>query len=886
MRRLRLAMYRLASLVGRRRADDDLADELASHLDLLEQELRGQGIAPDEAHRLARLRLGGLSRTVHAVHDARMAAGVERLRQDVAWALRALRRAPLFTLATVLTIALGIGGTVAIFTLVNAVLWRPLPYPAPDRLLALTADTPASFSGEMFHALRARLEGGERLAAIGGATSWNLLAGTHAVHVTGGRVSAATFDVLGVQPRLGRGFTAAEDSPGGPAVVVLGDALWRSQFDARPDILGQIVHLGGIPHQVIGVMPPHFATFPAAQLWGPLQLSPRDQGTNYQVLLRLRHGQSLDAARAELAVARLALRPTLSSPGAFARALTWQPYQQVLGHARRADLLVLQAAILFALLLACVNVAALQVLRAVARQGELATRAAIGGGPARLAQQMVVESMALACAGALVGAGLAWWAVPQVQALIPRALLDGVEVAPDWRVLGVGLALTALVGLCVGVIPARAAARVDLRAALGAPGRATAGHAALRWRRVFVIAQVSLALVLVVSAALLARTLGNFHRVDLGFDPASLVAGAMSMQGASDQTSRAPADFIEHTLTRLRQVPGVAEATVTTNLPIDRALNLAMDAPAGALVTDTRAVDWQYVASGYTQTLGIPVRAGRTVSHDDTGASAPVALVNEAFARAYFGDEPVLGRQIRLDVGDIDEPARTIVGVLGDVRATSGTGWTEGRNALDVPSAPGVYVPVSQVSPDLLDLVHDFARVQWVVRATDAPGAVTRRVAALMRESEPRLPFIEFVPLTALVARELEMERALLWLMGLLGGGALLLAALGTYGLMAASVHARLREIGIRLVLGASRTSVVRDVAREGALVLLVGLACGVPAVVLATRVIRAYLWGVGPFDPWALGVASGALAVVAMAAVLVPAVRAARVAPARVLRS
>lgn len=303
------------------------------------------------------------------------------------------------------------------------------------------------------------------------------------------------------------------------------------------------------------------------------------------------------------------------------------------------------------------------------------------------------------------------------------------------------------------------------------------------------------------------------------------------------------------------------------------------------MITDTRAVDWQYVASGYTQTLGIPVRAGRTLTHDDSRAGAPVALVNEAFARAYFGDEPVIGREIRLAVGHVDEPARTIVGVVGDVRATSGTGWTEGRNALEMPAAPGVYVPVSQLSPGLLDLVHDFARVQWVVRATGDTGAVTRRVADLMRESEPRLPFIEFVPLTALVARELEMERALLWLMGLLGARALLLASIGTYGLMAASVHARLRDIGIRLALGASRTLVVRDIACEGALVLLVGFACGVPAVVLATRVIRAYLWGVGPFDPLSLGVAAGALAVVAALAVLVPTVRAARVAPASVLR-
>lgn len=874
---MRRFVDRLGSLLGRSQADADLAEELAQHIALLEDDLVSQGVPPIEARRRARLAVRATP-TTEAVREEWRFPAVERLWQDLRITARGLRRAPTFTVASILTLAIGIGATTTVFSLVNLSLLKPLPYPRADRLVTLVSGATTNFTGEELHALGDRVHSLQAMGWSGGGRNWNLAIDDRATTVTGGLVSAGMFGSLGVAPRLGRTFDAVEDARNGPAVVVLSDQLWQAAFQSRGDVIGTAISLGGTPHEVVGVMPPGFRTVPHFDLWTPLRLSPTNRGRNQAVVARLRDDVSLAQARAELS----ALTPELG--GALGQTIaraSWQDYHTSLGEPHRQALTILLAAVVCVLLIACVNVAGLQLVRTTARRAETATRAAIGGGPRRLMLETLTESLLLSGVGAVLGVAGAKWALPRVAALLPPSVLEDRIPTIEPGVLGVALAMAVGTGLLFGYLPAREAARVDVRAAMGAAGRLTAAASTLRWRRILAISQIALALMLLVGAGLLGRTLLSLYGVTMGFDPSGLVVGRMSLAGTPDPGGVTIGEFFERTLVRLRDAPGVRGAAVTSSIPVDRALNLALEPPPGSLVSEVRSVDWRYVSSGFFELLAIPLRAGRAFAPTDTATSPAVVIVNEAFAAAYFGREPAVGRSIRLAFGD-DSPAMTIVGVVGDMRNGSGAGWARTGHALKQATAPGLFVPASQGAALLAESGLD---AQWIVRTSAGTDAAAAALTDLVRAAEPRLPVGKFRSMADVIGSHVGQERALFWLLAAFAGVALLLACVGTYGMMAYSVGARSREIGIRMACGASASGVLRLFLREAIVVLAAGAVVGLAGGMVLANAIRAYVWGIGPFDPMTFLGASLAFALAVLLAVAAPAARAARLDPARVLR-
>jgi predicted permease len=804
---------------------------------------------------------------------------MNRLRQDAHDAVRSLRRSPAFTLAALATLALGIGATTAIFTVVNAALLQPPPYPDAHRILVLGHQ-----DGQVFHFVREHARGFERIAAHGGSSGWNLVVGEHAEYVAGVPVSDGFFDVLGVRPLVGRDFSPAEDRANGPRAVVLSESIWRRVFSARQDAIGESVLLGGVPHTIVGVMPSGFRTVPAADLWTPLRISATDTSTNYAVLGRLRDDRSPAQAANELDSLKSGLQRELRGISENrSRALQWMTYQRWLGLGGRDALLLVLGAVVFLLLMACVNVASLQLVRAVTRRREMATRSALGGGHLRLVQQVLTESVLLALAGAALGTLAAQWGVRTLVRLVPGGLLQGRTVDLDWRVLGATLGVALAAGIFFGLAPALATARLDLRSALWEGGRHTAGRPTLWLRRVFTTAEIALALVLLVGAGLLIRTFVNLRNAELGFDPANVVVGKMSLQGSTRQTGEQLAAFFERTLTGLRAVPGVAAAAVGNNVPIERGLNLALEPPPGSLVDQMRAVDWRYVTPEYFTVFAIPMRAGRPFDDRDGVSAPPVALVNEAFARSYFGTTLVVGRFIQI-ARTFKDPPREIVGVLADVKGVSASGWTRGLNALGSPVAPAMYVPAAQVPDIVLQTVHRFFPISWTIRTTRGVEVVSA-VEDVVRAAEPRLPFIRFETMEQLIARDLEMQRFLTILIGVFAAASLTLAAIGMYGLVAYTVAQRTQEVGIRMAHGATRTRVLFAFLAEGLTLASAGVTLGLIGAALLSRLLSSRVFGIEPLDGLTF-TAMGALSiVVAGTATLIPALHASRTDPMKALR-
>ncbi len=804
--------------------------------------------------------------------------------QDTRYAARSLRRAPASTLAALATLALGIGATTAIFSVVNAALLTPPPYPEPDRILVLGYPDGGSQDGQIFHYVRERAQSFQRMAAHSGSSGWNLVVGDRAEYATGVPVSEGFFEVLGVAPLLGRGFSRVEDQTNGPRAVVLSEPLWRRVLGARKEAIGEVVLLGGVPHTIVGVMPAGFRTVPAADLWTPLRLSPTDNSRNYTVLGRLRGGVSPGHAASDLASLKNGLHSDLRGISeARSQALQWITYQRWLGLAGRDALLLLLGAVVFLLLLACVNVASLQLVRAVTRRREMATRSALGGGNARLIQQVLTESVLLALVGAALGILVAQWGVRTLVTLVPGGLLEGRTVVLDWRVLGVTLAVAVAAGIFFGFAPALGTARPDLRTALWEGARNTAGRPTIWLRRVFAVAEVALAVLLLVGAGLLIRTFVNLRSVELGFDPSNVVIGKMSLQGSTSQTREELAAFFERTLTRLREVPGVTAAAVGNNVPIERGLNLPLEPPVGSLVDQMRAVDWRYVTPEYVALFGIPIRAGRAFDGRDQAQGAPVVLVNEAFARTYFGTTQVVGRFAQIARG-LKDPPREIVGVIADVKGLSGSGWTRGPSALGSPVAPTMYVPAAQVPDNILQMVHHYFPISWIVRTRRAANVVPA-VQEVVRSAEPALPFIRFETMEQLIARDLEMQRFLTTLLGVFAALSLALATVGMYGLVAYTATQRTQEVGIRMALGATSTRVLRAFLMEGLSLVVAGAAIGLSGAALASRLLSSLVFGIEPLDPLTFVAVTALLILVAGTATLMPALQASRTDPMRALR-
>lgn len=816
---------------------------------------------------------------------------MEDLCRDLRDALRSLRRSRAFTLASLVTLGVAMGATTAIVSVVNAALLEPPPYPSPDRIVALGAREMGAQDGQTFHYLRDRLQTVERLAAYHGGTSgWNVVVGQGAEYAEGMRVSEGFFELLGVAPLLGRTFSRADDQANGPAVVMLSEPLWKRLLGGRRDAIGDIVLLGGIAHTVIGVMPRDFRTFPPADLWIPLRLSVTDNSWNYIVLGRLAPGIARADADAELATLTPTMQRTLRNmPEARVAALSWVPYQQWLGSFAQDELLLLLGAVVFLLLIACVNTASLQLSRAVVRRRELATRAALGSGPLGLVRLVLVESVALAAGGAALGLVLAYWALRVI--VIPESLVAGpdqvlarLDIDLDWRVLGLTCAAALASGIFFGVIPAVSLGRINPRVVLGDSGRTTASRSTLWLRRGFTVIEIALAIVLLAGAGVLARTFANLRSVDPGFEASDVVVARMSLQGSGQVSSGELARFFDHTLARLRAVPGVTAAAVGSNVPVERGLNLPLEPPAGGLVSQMRAVDWRYVTPDYFVVFRIPVRAGRAFDERDAPGARPVALVNEAFVRTYFGERPAIGQFVQL-ARRLGDPPREIVGVVGDVKSVSGAGWGGGPIALASPASPTIYVPASQAQGEVVDLMHRYFPISWVVRTAGQADVVPGLQEAL-RAAAPLLPVIQFETMTEMIARDLEMQRFLLSLFGAFAGVALVLSAVGVYGLLAYATAQRRQEIGIRMALGATARRVQGAFLTEGLVLVVSGVILGLAGAHALSAALSSLVFGIEPSDPLTFGVVAAVLVLTSLVAIVIPARQASLLDPANVLRS
>jgi putative ABC transport system permease protein len=809
---------------------------------------------------------------------------VETMWQDIRYAVRALRRAPVFTLAALVTLALGIGATTAIFSVVNAALLKPPPYPKPNRILVLSNPDGGTQDGQIFHYVRDRAHTFDRVAAHTGSGGWNLVVGDRAEYVTGLPVSEGFFEVLGISPLLGRTFSRLEDQPKGPRAVVFGEPLWRRLLGGRPEAIGEVVLLGGEPYTIVGIMPSRFQTVPAADLWTPLRVSPTDNSWNYSVLGRLRQGITLTEATNELGLLKPGIHTDLRDISVSrSQGLHWISYQNWLGLASRELLLLLLGAVVFLLLIACVNVASLQLVRAVTRRREMATRSALGGGSARLIQLVLTESILIAVVGAVLGILVAHWSIQSLLTLVPGGLLDGRIIRLDWRVLAVTLATAVGAGVFFGLAPGLAAARLNIRMALWEGTRSRAGRPTMWVRRVFAVTEVALAVILLVGAGLLIRTFVNLQSVELGFDPSNVVVGKMSLQGSTTQTREQLSAFFERTLARLREIPGVTAAAVGNNVPVERGLNLALEPPDGALVDAMRAVDWRYVTPEYFAVFGIPLRSGRIFDEREQVRSAPVALVNEAFARRYFGSTPAVGKLLQL-ARSLGDPPREIVGVIADVKGRSGSGWTRGLNALASPVAPTVYVPAAQVPANILATVHHYFPISWSVRTDGAVDAIPA-VQEVVRSAEPRLAFIRFETMEQVVAHDLQTQRFLMTLLGVFASLSLILATVGMYGLVAYSATQQTQEVGIRMALGATRLRVLRTFLTEGLWLVVVGVVIGLSAAILASRLLSSMIFGIQPLDPLTFATVAALLMLITGIATLMPALRASRINPMQALR-
>jgi predicted permease len=807
---------------------------------------------------------------------------METFWQDLRYGARMLIRDPGFTLIAVITLALGIGANTAIFTIVNAVLLRPLPFPEPERVMRLGPQWPNSFLGASqpkFNFWREHNQSFEAMAATQGVGSGvNLAGGDEAEYVSGIRVSVDFFRVIGVPPALGRVFTQEEDSPNGEPVVILSDGLWRRRFGADEKIVGRAVLLNSREHIVVGVMPPGFKYTSPADLFVPLRTNPasRDEGHNYTILGRLKPGATQAQAHADMQL--VFARFKAEYPNMLWRNETGirvQEHLESLTADVRPMLLILLGAVSFVLLIACANVANLQLSRAATRQKEMAIRVALGAGGGRITRQLLTEGMLLALLGGVAGLLLAVWGLDLLISIlpegqIPRAKESGIDV----RVLAFTLGTAMVSGLLFALAPALSARRVDTNHALKeSAGKGTDGAGRGRLRSIFVIAEVALSLVLLTGAALLIRTFLNLRQVDAGFDPSQVLTFQVAPNGPRFDTTAKHADFFRLALERMKSLPGVEAAAVTSNLPLSAWLNLGVEI-AGRPETSS-STEYRIVTPEFFRVMKMKLKQGRDFSEADKAGTEGVVIVNEAYARRFFKNDSPLGQHLIVERRVEGSAPLRIIGVVSDAKQF-------GLNS----SAPStVYVLLDQVPDRLLQIARQFVTMKFAIRTTGDPLSLSAAARSEMLRLDASLPVTNVRSMEEIVAGSLASNRLNMTLLGLFGAIGLILAAVGVYGVMAYAVAQRTHEIGIRMALGAQRRDVLKLVVGQGMLLAVIGVAIGLGLAYGLTRFLVNFLFGVSATDPATFGMIVLLLVGVALMACYLPARRAMKVDPMVALR-
>jgi predicted permease len=814
--------------------------------------------------------------------------------QDLRYAIRMLLKKPGFTIIAVLALALGIGANTAIFSVVDAVLLRPLPYRQPDRLVMLwqrlagaTSYPQIPCSAPDYLDYRDQTQTLENVAAFENA-NFTLRTPTGSERVSGTQVSANLFPLLGISPLRGRTFISAEDQFGHDAVAVISYGAWKRRFGSDPEILGKTLVLDQKPHKVIGVMPKEFdfpiqslASDSPPEVWVPIAFSPdrvgpQGRGDNFDVsvIARRKPGVSIEQASAD--IDRISRRILATYPPAIQKLFSLDGFvtdfhQQVVGNVKTL-LLVLLGAVGFVLLIGCANVANLLLAKAAGRRREVAIRTALGAGRFRLVRQLLTESILLGLVGGAAGLLIAVWLTQLIIQFSPGDVPRLAESQLDFAVLGFALAISILTGVLFGLAPALQVSKADLNTDLKEGSRGASAFRRSRVRSVLVVAEVALSLVLLAGAGLLLRSFVKLRGVPLGFEPDHLLTLPIALPETKYQTKVQVQSFYNALLERTRSLPEVKSAAAATGLPLMGLWDVVVT-PEGRADTGEKSLTTAFFAGvtpSFHRTLGISLHKGRLFTDADNERNPRVAIVNESMARRYWPNQDVLGKRFKWGPEESSRTWITVVGVVANLK----------QNNLAAEISPGVYLPIPQMPQD--SSIHGF---YLAIRTTSDPTAIVPNLRQIVRSLDPEMPLFQVRPMEEVLSASVAPRRFNMLLLAAFAGLALLLASIGIYGVMSYSVSQYTHEIGIRMALGARASDVLQLIVRQGMALVLIGLAVGAAGALALTRVMRSLLFDVKPWDPLTLTSVSALLAAVAFAASYIPARRATRVDPMIALR-
>jgi putative ABC transport system permease protein len=865
--------------------------ELAAQLEDFYRDAIAGGLSEDEADRHARSQITDwdriardvsradrphrqprLERLANALDNAPgPARGVQQMFahviRDVRFSIRQLLKSPGFSVVAILTLALGIGASSAIFSVVNGVLLRPLPYPEPDALVRVHEIVPQygrfSVAPANFLDWRKQSTSFERIAAYGG-TSGTFTWGDGPERVQGANVSWDLFDLLKVRPALGPGFEEKQDRPGSNDVLVLSHGLWMRRFGGDPNIIGQSINFSGTPSTIVGVMPEGFY-FPSrtAEFWRPIAINPANAtrgGHFLGVVARMKPGLTIDQAGAEMKgiAERLALQYPDNSAKESAEVVGL--LEQVVGTIRPA-LMTLLIAVGVVVLIVCANIANLLLVRASIREREVAIRTALGAGRSRLVLQMLAESLVLSVIGGALGLLLAYLAIPAIRTLSAGGIPRVADVSIDGTVMVFTLAASLLTGVIFGLVPAWQSSRVGASNALKEGGRSNVGGGGRWMRSALLVGEVAMSLVLLVGAALLLRSFSKLTSVDPGFKPEGVLAFQLSVPPSTGEADRPRIQqFYDSLIERLDAAPAVTSAAVVQSLPMRGSYVLSVEIKGKPVPKpgEEPSANYRAVTPDYFRTLGIPVLRGRSFTAQDSANGPMVTMVDEAFTRRHFPGEEAIGR--RIDIGNGTDDAE-IIGVVGNVN----------YSGLDALPSPTMYMPFAQ----------DLFSTTWVMVKTDGdPNALIGTVRQIVRDLDNRLPAYSMTPLGEVISESVAQQRFSMLLIALFGLVALFLAAVGLYGVVAYTVSLRTREIGLRMAIGAMPSDVMKMILGGGMKLAALGVVLGVAAALALSELVEAMLFEVEPSDPFSYAATAVILLTVAALACYIPARRAMRVDP------
>jgi predicted permease len=883
MNRMRILAVRAKGLFSRSRRESELEAELESHLEAIAEESIRQGMAPEEARRVARREFGGLEQTKELYREQRGLPSLETFLEDIRFGARMLAKNPGFTIVAVLTLALGIGANAAIFSVVDAVLLRPLAYKDADRLVTIlhNGDNPVAVANYIDWR-----DQSSSFEAMGAADYWsaNLSGIDSPEHILGLSVTQSLLTLLGVEPLLGRLFVAGEDQKGAEHEVILSYGLWQRRFAGDSKVVGKVITLDGEPYTVLGVMPRTFKFAPfwatRAEMWVPNAFGDRIHnrgGNSLRIFARLKQDVALSEARAEIAT--ITARLEQKFPGTNRDVVVTPLKQNVVGQVK-APLLLLLGAVGFVLLIACANVAHMLLARSATRQKEIAVRTALGAPRTRVIRQFLTENLLLAAMGASAGLLLAVWGTRALVALSPAFIPRVDTIGIDARVILFLIGVTVLTGMVFGLAPAMHASAVNLMDTLKDGGRGGSdGNRRNRLRSFLVASEFALALILLIGAGLMVRSFFALQSIDPGFNPNRVLSMAVSVAGTQESEPHRRAIFYQQLIERVRALLGVEAAGGINHLPLAGDMwgwPFAIEGRGKPLPGESPVGVYRIVMPGYFETMRLPVLRGREIAATDDASAPGVVLINEKAARKYWPGENPLGKHIAFDDDKAASP--TWLTVIGIVRDAKQENWAEAPY-------PEVYLAALQNGGFLGERESHASYITLVVRTRGNPAALSAMIKNTVWSLDRNLAISEVLTMDDVVAEANAQPRFEMALLGVFASVALMLAAVGIYGVMSYSVARRTHEIGIRISLGASRTDVLRLVVRQGMVLALAGSGAGIIGALLLSRLMTKLLYGVLPTDPVTFTGVAVLLMFVALAANYLPARRATRVDPIVALR-